>query len=329
MRPYSSAIGSLTLSTSSALAQTSSAVSSMVAPVATNSSSVIEEPIPAPVSISTWCPRRVISCTPAGVMATRYSWFLISRGTPTITVCSLGGFGPDWRKYRDVDGNGQFSTSADLGLFNFGLFDLSLFDLSNVDDGIPTVDQGGLGVTDDHSGAVGMYQSDPLAERIEQAAEAFALLDSLPEPSLQVQHARAARADPAAAPAFGTGVGGVRLEGVDHVQVCKHALDADHASVDRPWIHAPGLAGFIEQDLGAAFTSCVPQRSVAQPSMHHDGCGEGFGQFAGFWILQVSADLRQVGTSVRSRVQVDPDRALGNDLGHHQMRDASGQRAAG
>ena len=55
-----------------------------MAPAAANSSSVIEEPMPAPAWTMTSCPWRVNSLTPAGVMATRYSWFLTSLGTPTL-----------------------------------------------------------------------------------------------------------------------------------------------------------------------------------------------------------------------------------------------------
>src|SRR5215210_448324 len=67
----------------SASAHTCSWSSAILAPAATNSSSVIEEPTPAPAWTSTSCPCRVISCTPEGVIATRYSWFLTSLGTPT------------------------------------------------------------------------------------------------------------------------------------------------------------------------------------------------------------------------------------------------------
>ena len=85
MRWYSSAIGSLTLSTSSAVPHTSSALGRIVAPAATNSSSVIDEPMPAPDWRKTSWPLRVNSWTPAGVIATRYSWFFTSRGIPTFT----------------------------------------------------------------------------------------------------------------------------------------------------------------------------------------------------------------------------------------------------
>src|SRR5690606_34376786 len=48
--------------------------------------SVMDEPAPAPVSTSTSWPARTSSCAPAGVIATRYSWFLTSLGTPTFTA---------------------------------------------------------------------------------------------------------------------------------------------------------------------------------------------------------------------------------------------------
>ena len=82
MRSYSAAIGSLTFMIMSPVCQTSSAVASILAPAFTYSSFEIDEPIPASCSIKTSWPWRTISITPAGVIATRYSWFLISRGTP-------------------------------------------------------------------------------------------------------------------------------------------------------------------------------------------------------------------------------------------------------
>src|SRR5688500_18624923 len=46
----------------------------------------MDEPTPASFSMTTSWPLRTSSCTPAGVMATRYSWFLTSRGIPTFTA---------------------------------------------------------------------------------------------------------------------------------------------------------------------------------------------------------------------------------------------------
>ena len=86
IRWYSSAIGSFTLRIRSAVPHTSSAVGRIVAPAETNSGSAIAEPAPAPDSTRTSWPLRANSCTPAGVMATRYSLFLTSRGIPTFTL---------------------------------------------------------------------------------------------------------------------------------------------------------------------------------------------------------------------------------------------------
>ena len=55
----------------------------MVAPAAVYSSSGIREPAPAPAWIITWWPAETRWWAPAGVNATRYSWFLTSEGTPT------------------------------------------------------------------------------------------------------------------------------------------------------------------------------------------------------------------------------------------------------
>ena len=88
IRWYSSAMGSLTFRISSPVAHTSSAVSRIVAPAATYSSSVIEEPRPASRWTYTSWPCRRSSLTPAGVIATRYSLFLTSLGMPTF-ICAV------------------------------------------------------------------------------------------------------------------------------------------------------------------------------------------------------------------------------------------------
>ena len=89
IRWYSSATGSLTLSTISAWPHTSSAESMILAPAATYSASSICEPTPASFSTSTSWPWATSSCTPMGVIATRYSWFLTSFGTPIRNVALL------------------------------------------------------------------------------------------------------------------------------------------------------------------------------------------------------------------------------------------------
>ena len=105
-RWYSSAIGSLTLSTMSTLPHTSSASSRIVAPAATYSSSGICEPSTGAASATkTSCPCWVSSCAPTGVSATRYSWFLTSLGTPTFTLytphCTVIGLTRTWGRRRN------------------------------------------------------------------------------------------------------------------------------------------------------------------------------------------------------------------------------------
>src|SRR4051812_28438651 len=88
MRGYSGAIGSLTFTIISALAQTSSAESIMVAPA--RSYSALSKPEPPPASVSTmisW-PASLSARTPAGVSPTLYSLSLISLGRPTIKIHS-------------------------------------------------------------------------------------------------------------------------------------------------------------------------------------------------------------------------------------------------
>src|SRR5690242_2533584 len=72
----------------------SSAVSTIFAPAPTYSPSSICEPTPAFFSMKTSWPWATSSWTPIGVMATRYSWFLTSLGTPTFTQPTLVPGGP-------------------------------------------------------------------------------------------------------------------------------------------------------------------------------------------------------------------------------------------
>src|SRR5690242_15273314 len=84
MHGHSDSIGSLTLTTISALAHTSAAVGTSVAPTARYASSGKPDPAPAPSSTSTVCPSPRSDSAPAGTSATRFSAVLISLGTPTI-----------------------------------------------------------------------------------------------------------------------------------------------------------------------------------------------------------------------------------------------------
>src|SRR3954454_2142441 len=108
IRGYSSATGSLTLQTRSASAHTSSAAPRIWAPAATKSSSGMDEPAPASFSTTTVWPRTVSSCTPDGVMATRYSLSLTSRGTPTRTA-HLFRLGRAFAPPRSLGAAGYFS----------------------------------------------------------------------------------------------------------------------------------------------------------------------------------------------------------------------------
>src|SRR6266511_319101 len=58
----------------------------MRAPTRAYAESANALPTPAPLSISTSCPRRISSSAPAGVSATRYSSDLISFATPILTA---------------------------------------------------------------------------------------------------------------------------------------------------------------------------------------------------------------------------------------------------
>src|SRR4051794_39637945 len=89
MRAYSGSTGSFTFTIISAFAHTSSAVSRIVPPARSKSTSGMPLPSPAERSTNTVCPALTSALTPAGTRPTRYSLFLISFGTPTIIAGSL------------------------------------------------------------------------------------------------------------------------------------------------------------------------------------------------------------------------------------------------
>ncbi len=82
MRGHSTSIGSFTFMIISARCHTSSAVARICAPAATYVSSANPLPMPAPCSSSTVCPWLTSASAPAGASATRFSFVLISFGTP-------------------------------------------------------------------------------------------------------------------------------------------------------------------------------------------------------------------------------------------------------
>src|SRR5512132_791381 len=100
----------------SASPQTSSAVSSTVAPDFSNSWSVMELPSPAPCSTSTRWPASVSSRTPTGVIATLYSWSLSSRGMPTSMVAAFRSSRPHRRaRARQVYETGRGGSGRPAG----------------------------------------------------------------------------------------------------------------------------------------------------------------------------------------------------------------------
>src|SRR5712692_40949 len=81
---HSDSTGSFTLRIISALAHRSDALGTMVAPARSKASSPNPLPTPAARSTRTLCPSATSVSAPAGTSATRFSFALISFGTPMI-----------------------------------------------------------------------------------------------------------------------------------------------------------------------------------------------------------------------------------------------------
>ena len=83
---YSEGCGSLTFNIISDLSQSSAGLSMIIAPTDIKSWSV--KPLSSPAADSTYtsCPACLSICTPAGVIATLFSLFLISFGTPILIL---------------------------------------------------------------------------------------------------------------------------------------------------------------------------------------------------------------------------------------------------
>ncbi len=63
--------------------------------------------------------------------------------------------------------------------------------------------------------------------------------------------------------------------------------------------------------------------------MHHDGGGEHFGAAARLGVLQIRADLRQVGPVVETAVIVDAVGTLSDDVLHQDVGETPGERPCG
>src|SRR5678816_3236303 len=88
---HSRSIGSFTFMIISLSRQTAAASGAILAPTAVNTSSEKPLPNPAPVSTRTECPAAISASAPAGTSAIRFSFVLISFGTPIFIVRKSGG----------------------------------------------------------------------------------------------------------------------------------------------------------------------------------------------------------------------------------------------
>ncbi len=84
-----------------------------------------------------------------------------------------------------------------------------------------------------------------------------------------------------------------------------------------------------EQDFCAAFAGHLTKRAVAMRRMHHHGRPEHGGELPGLGVVEVGADLGEVGSMIRRGVQVDAVVTSTDDLGHQEVSDPAGQRTPG
>jgi hypothetical protein len=196
-----------------------------------------------------------------------------------------------------------------------------------VDQRVAGVDQRGAVESDDDARPVGAGQADAAAERVRQATDALADLDVLAELHLEVEDAGPPGAHPAAVPALHAGLWR-RLDRVDHAKGSEDPADALDAGRDRLLVEAERLAALVEQHRRTLLAGSLAQRPVADPGVQHHRCTERLGEVAGLRVVEVGADLRQVDPPVGTGVEVDPELATGDDLGHEQVGDAAGERAA-
>ena len=63
--------------------------------------------------------------------------------------------------------------------------------------------------------------------------------------------------------------------------------------------------------------------------MHHERGTEGDGEIARPFVVEIGADLREIGPMIGPGVQIDAHIGALDDLGHEEVRDPSGQRPVG
>ena len=174
-----------------------------------------------------------------------------------------------------------------------------------------------------------MHEPQRLAEGVDECPEAIAVGDPLAQLGVEVEDARTPCAHPAARARLDRRGGRRLLDRVRHLQRGQHAAYADDTCIDGIAVEPQRLTCFVEQHLRAALPGGVAERAVADPGVQHDGRAEGLGQLAGQGVVEVGADLGQVGTPVGAGVQIEAHLALRDDLGHEEVRDAARERSAG
>ena len=153
--------------------------------------------------------------------------------------------------------------------------------------------------------------------------------DDLTEVRLHLEDPGPAGTHPTRATAYERRSRRLLLQRVDHAEVGEHAEHPEDAGRDGPLVEAPRLTTLIEEDTGTALAGGVAERAVAQLGVIDHRRTEGLGERTRRRIVEVAADLREIGAAVGAGVQVDADLTLVDDLGHEEVGDAAGQRAAG
>ena len=102
--------------------------------------------------------------------------------------------------------------------------------------------------------------------------------------------------------------------------------NADNPRIGRKLRKAQRLARLVEKHRLAGARRRLAKGSVAEARVNADRRRERFGELPGWLIVEVSANLRQVGPLPRAGVQIDSDLRLFDDLLHEEARELRRER---
>ena len=114
-----------------------------------------------------------------------------------------------------------------------------------------------------------------------------------------------------------------------HAQFHQHVFHAAHAHIQNRRLDFQRLTRFEDDHVAAGFHRLAAERPVGALAMDHQFAAERLGESPDAGLVQVAADVGEVGSPRRGGVQIDPELASLHDFLKHDAGDAGGEAAVG